>query len=96
MTDQILRRQARLPDAPAAAARLLEPLLAEAAGEGARPVSLTLDYGPAADPGAAVALEAWIERATRTLVFAGARILDAEGAVLAAGSAIFRRSEQAA
>ena len=35
MTDDILRRQTVLPAAPAAAASLLEPVLAEVAGAGA-------------------------------------------------------------
>lgn len=87
-----LRRQARLPDAPAAVARLIEPLLLEAAGPGAQPVSLTLDYGPTASPGAAVVVEAAVERATRTLVFAHGRLLAPDGAVLATASAVFRRS----
>ena len=91
MTDDILRRQTVLPAAPAAAASLLEPLLAEVAGAGAQPVSLTLDYGVAATAGANVTLEAQVERATRTLVFAYGRLLSSEGLVLAAGSAVFRK-----
>ncbi|MDP3746335.1 MAG: hypothetical protein Q8Q88_04715 [Phenylobacterium sp.] len=87
-----LRRQARLPDAPAAVASLIEPLLLEIAGPGAEPVSLTLDYGPTASPGAAVVVEAAVERATRTLIFAHGRLLTPEGAVLAVASALFRRS----
>lgn len=91
MTADILRRQTVLPAAPAAAAALLEPLLAEVAGSGAEPVSLTLDYGVVAAPGANVTVEAQVERATRTLVFAYGRLLSSEGAVLAAGSAVFRK-----
>lgn len=89
--DPILRRQATLPEGPAAAAILLQPLLAEAAGADAHPVSLTLDYGAPATAGAAMALEAWIDRATRTLVFAHGRLLTPAGEVAASGSAVFRR-----
>jgi len=89
--ETILRRQAALPDGPAAAAILLQPLLAEAAGEDAQAVSLTLDYGVAPETGAPVALEAWVDRATRTLVFAHGRLLTSAGEVAASGSAVFRR-----
>lgn len=95
MSDQPHRRTAVLPDGPAAAARLVEPLLAQAVGPGAEPVSLTLDYGAPARPGDAVIVEAGVERATRTLVFAFARLLTPEGSVLAAASAIYRRSAEA-
>ncbi len=91
MTDDILRRPALMPAAPAAAASLIEPILTEVAGVGAEPVSLTLDYGPAAAAGTNVTIEAQVERATRTLVFAFARLLSSEGQVLAAGSAVFRK-----
>ena len=87
----ILRREATLPEDAAAAAILLQPLLAQAAGADAHPVSLTLDYGAPVAPGAAVALEAWVDRATRTLVFAHGRLLTASGEVAASGSAVFRR-----
>jgi hypothetical protein len=89
--ESILRREANLPDGPAAAAILLQPLLAEAAGADAQAVSLTLDYGVAAAAGATMALEAWVDRATRTLVFAHGRLLTPAGDVAASGSAVFRR-----
>lgn len=88
---EVLRRPGVAPDDAAAAARLLQPLLAEAAGAGAEPVSLTLDYGVPLAAGEPVALEAWIDRATRTLVFAHARVVTAKGALAASGSAVFRR-----
>lgn len=88
---ETLRRSAVLPAAPAAAVSLIEPLLAEAAGAGAEPVSLTLDYGPAAKVGAPVVVEALVERATRTLVFAVGRLTSPEGTVHVTGSAVFRR-----
>jgi acyl-coenzyme A thioesterase PaaI-like protein len=89
----ILRRQAAMPAAPAAAASLLEPLLAEAAGPGAGPLSLTLDYGPGAPAGAEVVAEAWVERGTRTLVFVHGRLSAVDGGQLVAtASAVFRRA----
>ena len=87
----ILRREATLPDGVAAAAMLLQPLLAEAAGADTQTVSLTLDYGVAPQVHAPVTLEAWVDRATRTLVFAHGRLLTATGEVAASGSAVFRR-----
>lgn len=91
MTDDIIRRQTILPDGPAAAARLLEPILAEAAGEGAVPVSLTLDYAASARAGEGVCVEAGLDRATRTLAFVYGRLLTKGGDVIATGSAVFRR-----
>jgi hypothetical protein len=38
-----------------------------------------------------MALEAWVDRATRTLVFAHGRLLTPAGEVAASGSAVFRR-----
>jgi hypothetical protein len=87
----ILRREATAPDGPAAVAMLLQPVLAEVVGAGGQSVSLTLDYGAPLKSGEAVSLEAWIDRATRTLVFAHARILTRSGALAASGSAVFRR-----
>lgn len=90
-----LRQDTVLPEGASPAARLLEPLLAEVAGVGAEPVSITLDYGPAAKPGDSVVVEALVERATRTLVFAVGRLLTLEGTVLVTGSAVFRRGAAA-
>jgi acyl-coenzyme A thioesterase PaaI-like protein len=90
MTDT-LRQDAAFPGGPAAAATLLEPLLASAAGVGAEPVSLTLDYGRTPAAGDPVVVEAWVDRATRTLVFAHARLTTATGDLAASGSAVFRR-----
>lgn len=90
MTDT-LRQDAAFPGGPAAAATLLEPLLAGAAGAGAEPVSLTLDYGHLPAAGASVVAEAWVDRATRTLVFAHARLTTPAGELVASGSAVFRR-----
>jgi acyl-coenzyme A thioesterase PaaI-like protein len=80
-----------MPAGPAAAAVLLEPLLDRAAGQAQR-VSLALDYGSPAAAGEAVLAEAWIDRATRTLIFAHARLLRAsDRALVASGSAVFSR-----
>lgn len=91
MTPEPLREPAVIPDGPAVAARLMEPLLAKAAGESAEAVSITFDYGPTGAVGQAVSVEALVERATRTLVFVVGRILASDGAVLATGSAVFRK-----
>jgi acyl-coenzyme A thioesterase PaaI-like protein len=85
------KTSAVLPDGPAAAAQLLEPALAAVAGPGAEPVSLTLDYAASARAGAVVTVEAGLDRATRTLAFAYARLVDMEGSVIATGAAVFRR-----
>jgi acyl-coenzyme A thioesterase PaaI-like protein len=87
----ILRREATAPDGAAAVAMLLQPVLAEAVGAEAQSVSLTLDYGAPLNAGEPVSLEAWIDRATRTLVFAHARVLTGSGVLAASGSAVFRR-----
>lgn len=96
MTDPIHRRDALLPAGAAASAALLEPALAEAAGADASPVSLTLDYGAATPAGQSVRVEAWVDRSTRSLVFAHGRVLRAaDDAVVMMGSAIFRRGSGA-
>jgi hypothetical protein len=70
----------------------LEVALREIAGIEARPSSLTVDYGPdGEDDGAAV--RAWVERSTRSLVFAQAEARRRNGTLAAAASAVFRRVE---
>ncbi|CAN7574686.1 hypothetical protein LJR164_004129 [Phenylobacterium sp. LjRoot164] len=91
MTQDPISIETAFPAGPAPAASLLEPALTQVAGEGAEPVSLTIDYGSAAAAGAVVNVEAGVERATRTLVFAYGRVLAQDGAVLATGAAVFRR-----
>lgn len=86
-------RQVTAPPAPAAAAALLEASLAEVSGPSIAPVSLTLDYGAGMAPGEPVTVEAWVDRATRTLVFAHGRVVRADGSLAASGSAVFRRLE---
>lgn len=69
----------------------LETVLRKAAGEGVALASMTVDYGS----GAATAdLEprAWVERATRSLVFAQGELRRADGALAASASAVFRRA----
>lgn len=95
MFDQISDTAIFLPEGPAAAARLLEPALAGAAGPDVEPVSLTIDYAAPAVPGTQVSVEAALDRATRTLAFVFGRVLSADGTVLATGSAVFRRVSQA-
>ncbi len=90
-TLSILRRDEAMPQGPAAVSMLLQPILSQAAGEGAEPVSLTVDYGAAVAAGEPVKVEAWVDRATRTLVFAHARIFAGSGVMAASGSAVFRR-----
>ena len=69
-------------------AALLESALRDIAGDGAQPVSMALDYGSAAEP---LTPRAWVERATRSLMFVQAEALDAEGRLAGAASAVFRR-----
>jgi acyl-coenzyme A thioesterase PaaI-like protein len=88
-----LRREARLAAAPAAASVLLEPVMGEAAGPGAALVSLSLDFGATPPADAPVVVEAWVERATRTLIFVHGRIVaSAESALVVTASAVYRRS----
>lgn len=70
------------------AAALLEDALRQAAGPDAEPTSMTVDYGAAAP---AFAAKAWIERSTKSLVFAQAEARTEQGTMVAAASAVFRR-----
>ncbi|MDO8902289.1 MAG: hotdog domain-containing protein [Phenylobacterium sp.] len=72
---------------------MIETALLAVTGEAVALVSLTLDYGASLQPGDAVTLEASIERATRTLIFAHGRVLRADGALALTGSAVLRRLE---
>ncbi|NQE65207.1 hypothetical protein E1H18_988 [Caulobacter sp. RHG1] len=69
----------------------LESVLRQAAGEGAALASMTVDYGPSSDE-AALEPKAWIERATRSLVFAQGELRRADGGLAASASAVFRRA----
>jgi len=77
----------------ASTASLLETALREIAGPAALPTSITIDYAAMSDGDAIVApaARAWIERSTRSLVFAQAELRAADGALVAAASAVFRR-----
>ncbi len=76
------------------AAALLEDALREIAGPDAEPTSMTVDYGasaPSSSDKAALTTKAWIERSTRSLVFAQAEARAGDGNLVAAASAVFRR-----
>ena len=89
-----VRRQARLTAhegcGVAALAAVLEPALVAAAGPGATCVSVSLEFAKAPGGDAVLDVEAWVERATRTLVFVAA---EARAGDTPAGSAsaIFSR-----
>ncbi len=69
----------------------LESVLRKAAGEGTALASMTVDYaGDAADSG--LEPKAWVERATRSLVFAQGELRHPDGALAASASAVFRRA----
>jgi acyl-coenzyme A thioesterase PaaI-like protein len=76
----------------ASTSALLEAALRDIAGLDAQPASMTVDYGAAAGPGVA---RAWIERSTRSLVFAQAEARTDDGALVAIASAVFRRAPAA-
>lgn len=68
----------------------MEAALRDVAGVGAHPSSLTIDYGPDGE-NEDLAVRAWIERATRSLVFTQGEARRRNGTLAAAGSAVFRR-----
>lgn len=70
----------------------LETVLRKAAGEGTALASMTVDYGAQAHTDD-LAPKAWVERATRSLVFAQAELRRPDGALAASASAVFRRAE---
>jgi hypothetical protein len=72
----------------ASTAALLEDALRQAAGSDAAPASMTVDYAAAAPVSTH---KAWIERATRSLVFAQAEARTEDGNLVATASAVFRR-----
>ena len=88
-------REARLPaDDPCgigALATALEPALLEAAGPNVSCVSISLEFARTPERGALVHVEAWVERATRTLVFVAAEA-KADGQATGTASAIFSRT----
>lgn len=72
----------------ASTAALLEDALRQVAGPDAEPASMIVDYAAA---GAISAHRAWIERSTRSLVFAQAEARTEDGNLVATASAVFRR-----
>lgn len=88
---EILRAEHLVAEGPSAAAAILQPLLAKLAGSGSDPVSLTLDFGAQFQVGESVLAEAWVDRATRSLIFAHGRITRPSAELVASGSAVFRR-----
>ncbi|WP_425996372.1 hypothetical protein [Caulobacter sp. DWR1-3-2b1] len=73
----------------------LEAALRDVAGVEARPSSLTIDYGsdgPEGERDDDLAVRAWVERSTRSLVFAQGEARRRNGAVAATASAVFRRA----
>ena len=75
-------------------AALLEDALRQVAGAGAVPTSMTIDYGSGDPPaaGGSATAKAWIERSTRSLLFAQAEVRAADGGPVAIASAVFRRT----
>jgi acyl-coenzyme A thioesterase PaaI-like protein len=74
----------------------LEAALRDIAGAETRPSSLTVDYGPDGPEGESgddLAVRAWVERSTRSLVFAQGEARRRNGTLAAAASAVFRRVE---
>ena len=73
-------------------AAAMEPALLEVAGPGASCVSVSLEFASTPEPGTVLKIEAWVERATRTLVFAAAEARS-DGHATGTASAIFKRHE---
>jgi acyl-coenzyme A thioesterase PaaI-like protein len=68
----------------------IEAALRDIAGTDTRPSSLTIDYGPEGEDDG-LAVRAWVERSTRSLVFAQGEARRRNGTLAAAASAVFRR-----
>ena len=88
-------REARLstddPCGIGALAMAVEPALLEAAGPDVSCVSISLEFARTPERGALLHVEAWVERATRTLVFVAAEA-KADGQSTGSASAIFSRT----
>ena len=69
----------------------LEAALREIAGDGTALTSLTIDFAAEARAGA-LEPKAWVERATRSLVFAQGELRRPNGSLAASASAVFRRA----
>lgn len=70
---------------------LLESALRDVAGEGAALTSMTIDFAPRGEA-EALQRKAWVERATRSLVFAQGELRRPNGTLAASASAVFRRA----
>ncbi len=68
----------------------LEAALRDVAGAQTLPSSMTIDYGPDGENDD-LAVRAWVERSTRSLVFAQGEARRRNGTLAAAVSAVFRR-----
>lgn len=69
----------------------LETALREVAGDAAALTSLTIDFAAGGGEGA-LEPKAWVERATRSLVFAQGELRRPNGTLAASASAVFRRA----
>ena len=69
----------------------LETVLRKAAGDGTALASMAVDYAGEAG-GGVLEPKAWVERATRSLVFAQGELRRPDGALAASASAVFRRA----
>jgi hypothetical protein len=78
-----------VPADPAGVAALIQARLSETAGDGVRPVSLSLEFGPACGEAQEGLLESWTDRRTRSLAFVRARLAAPDGRMIAAGSAVY-------
>lgn len=70
----------------------IEAALRDAAGADTQPSSLTIDYGAEGEL-TDLEVRAWVERTTRSLVFAQLEVRRRNGTLAAAASAVFRRLE---
>nr|WP_295112322.1 hypothetical protein [uncultured Caulobacter sp.] len=69
----------------------LETVLRKAAGDGTALASMTVDYASETGDGV-LEPKGWVERATRSLVFAQGELRRPDGALAASASAVFRRA----
>ena len=80
-----------VPADPAAVAALIQGRLNDLIGPDLKPVSLSLDFGPACGVAGRGTLVAEVDRRTRTLAFARARLTAPDGRLIATGSGVFSR-----
>lgn len=80
-----------VPTDPSGVAALIQGRLSDLVGPDLRPVSLSLDFGPACGSAARGTLVAEVDRRTRTLAFVRARLTAPDGRLIATGSGVFSR-----